>query len=217
MTMQEKLDRMVQTQLASRGISDERVLNAFREIPRERFLPEATRHRAFEDGAVEIGQGQTISQPYVVALMTQALQLIGKEKVLEIGVGSGYGAAILSQLCAEYYGIEFLGPLLERAKVILETLHIRNVSFKEGDGNYGWPEMAPFDAISVTAAAKAVPPPLIEQLAVGGRLVIPVGTETNSQKLLRITKLKGGKLHEENLGAVAFVPFVGSEKWHHFN
>jgi protein-L-isoaspartate(D-aspartate) O-methyltransferase len=214
---EEQLTKMINRQIVARGLSEPRLIAALRSVPRELFLPESLRAHAYEDRAVEIGNGQTISQPYVVALMTHALKLTGTERVLEIGVGSGYGAAILSQMASEYYGVEILDELLDRAKLVLGRLNIRNASFKIGDGNFGWPEKAPFDAVSVTAAAKVIPPPLIDQLAIGGRLVIPVCGSQGEQSLLRITRCANGQWTRENLGAVAFVPFVGSEKWNYLS
>ncbi|NPB09866.1 MAG: protein-L-isoaspartate(D-aspartate) O-methyltransferase [Thermodesulfobacteria bacterium] len=200
-------DRMVQTQIAARGIRDPRVLAAMRKIPRHLFVDEALKDQAYGDYPLPIGEGQTISQPYIVALMTEALELKGPEKVLEIGTGSGYQTALLAELADEVYSIERYPSLAHRAKRLLEKLGYRNVHIKVGDGTKGWPEAAPFDAIIVTAAGPKIPEPLIEQLKDGGRLVMPVGDEW-SQYLIKITK-KGDKLFKENLGAVRFVKLVG--------
>jgi len=200
-------DRMVQTQIAARGIKDPRVLEAMRKVPRHLFVEEALKDQAYGDYPLPIGEGQTISQPYIVALMTEALELKGPERVLEVGTGSGYQAAILAELARQVFSIERYPSLAARAKRLLEQLGYRNVLIKVGDGTKGWPEMAPFDAIIVTAAGPKIPEPLIEQLKDGGRLVIPVGDEW-SQYLLKVTK-QGDKLIKENLGAVRFVKLVG--------
>ncbi len=200
-------ERMVQTQIASRGIKDSRVLQAMLKIPRHLFVEEALKEQAYGDYPLPIGEGQTISQPYIVALMTEALELKGREKVLEIGTGSGYQAAILAELVRWVYSIERYPSLAYSAKKLLEKLGYRNVIIKVGDGTKGWPEFAPFDAIIVTAAGPDIPEPLIEQLAEGGRLVMPVGDEW-SQYLIKLVK-KAGKIHKENLGAVRFVKLVG--------
>ncbi len=204
---QKARERMVRTQIASRGIKDPRVLAAMLKVPRHLFVEEALKDQAYGDYPLPIGEGQTISQPYIVALMTEALELKGPEKVLEVGTGSGYQAAILAELAKWVYSIERYPSLAERAKRILERLGYRNVIIKVGDGTKGWPEVAPFDAIIVTAAGPKIPEPLLEQLAEGGRLVMPVGDEW-SQFLIKVTK-KGGKFLKENLGAVRFVKLVG--------
>ncbi len=200
-------ERMVETQIAARGIKDPRVLAAMRKVPRHLFVDEALRDQAYGDYPLPIGEGQTISQPYIVALMTEALELKGPEKVLEVGTGSGYQAAILAELARWVYSIERYPSLAHRAKRILEKLGYNNVIIKVGDGTKGWPEAAPFDAIIVTAAGPKIPEPLIEQLKDGGRLVMPVGDEW-SQYLIKVTK-KGDRLIKENLGAVRFVKLVG--------
>ncbi len=200
-------ERMVQTQIAARGIKDPRVLEAMRKIPRHLFVEEALKDQAYGDYPLPIGEGQTISQPYIVALMTEALELKGPEKVLEVGTGSGYQAAILAELARQVFSIERYPSLAYRAKRLLEQLGYRNVIIKVGDGTKGWPEMAPFDAIIVTAAGPKIPEPLLEQLKDGGRLVMPVGDEW-SQSLIKVTKW-GDKLIQENLGAVRFVKLVG--------
>jgi protein-L-isoaspartate(D-aspartate) O-methyltransferase len=199
-------ERMVREQIEARGISDPRVLAAFRKVPRHELVPPAERASAYQDRPLPIGHGQTISQPYVVAVMTAVLDLEGGERVLEVGTGSGYQAAVLAELASEVYTIEIVEPLAERARRDLERLGYRNVHVRHGDGYRGWPEHAPFDAIVVTAAPDHVPPPLIEQLAEGGRMVIPVGH--GAQDLLRITKDAAG-VREERLIGVRFVPMTG--------
>ena len=204
---QKARERMVNTQIAARGIRDPRVLAAMRKVPRHLFVDEALKDQAYGDYPLPIGEGQTISQPYIVALMTEALELKGPEKVLEVGTGSGYQAAILAELARWVYSIERYPSLAQRAKRILEKLGYHNVIIKVGDGTKGWPEAAPFDAIIVTAAGPKIPEPLIAQLKDGGRLVMPVGDEW-SQYLIKVTK-KGDELIKENLGAVRFVKLVG--------
>jgi len=204
--------RMVTGQLAARGIRDMRVLEAMGRIPREKFVQEGLISKAYEDRALPIGLSQTISQPYVVALMTEALQLTGKECVLEIGTGSGYQAAILASLASKVFTIDRIGRLSRRARETLDQLEITNIEFRIGDGSDGWPEFAPYDAITVTAAAPDVPKPLIEQLAPGGRLVAPIG-ERYGQTLIRITKTLSGGLLREKLIPVSFVPLIGKHGW----
>lgn len=201
-------ERMVETQIKARGIKDERVLQAMRKVPRHLFVDPALRDQAYGDYPLPIGEGQTISQPYIVALMTEALELKGQERVLEIGTGSGYQTAILAELVLWVYTIERHAFLQERAKRILFELGYRNISFKIGDGTLGWPEVSPFDAIIVTACAPQIPPPLIDQLAEGGRIVIPVGDEF-SQMLVKGVK-RGGVLHTKNLEPVRFVKLIGA-------
>jgi protein-L-isoaspartate(D-aspartate) O-methyltransferase len=201
-------ERMVETQIKARGIKDERVLKAMLKVPRHLFVDEALRDQAYGDFPLPIGEGQTISQPYIVALMTEALELKGIERVLEIGTGSGYQTAILAELALWVYTIERFPTLLERAKKVLKELGYKNISFKLDDGTLGWKEAAPFDAIIVTAASPDIPPPLVEQLAEGGRMVIPIGDEF-SQTLIKGVK-KGGKLHTKALEPVRFVKLVGA-------
>ncbi len=200
-------ERMVETQIAARGIRDERVLEVMRKVPRHLFVEEALRDQAYADHPLPIGEGQTISQPYIVALMTEALELKGDERVLEVGTGSGYQTAILAELARWVYTIERFARLLERARRVLRELGYANVSFKLGDGTLGWPEEAPFDAIMVTAAGPKVPEPLLEQLAEGGRLVMPIGDEW-SQHLVKVVK-KGGRFYRTVLEPVRFVKLVG--------
>jgi len=177
-------EEMVQQQLIQRGIRDERVLAVMRKVPRHRFVPPEYVYAAYDDGPLPIGAGQTISQPYIVALMTELLHLQGPEKVLEVGTGSGYQTAILAELAREVYTVELELELLERARRLLASMGYTNIYFRHGDGSEGWPEAAPFDAIIVTAAPPEVPPALIEQLRVGGRLVIPVGTWDQDLQLI---------------------------------
>jgi protein-L-isoaspartate(D-aspartate) O-methyltransferase len=197
---------MVREQLQGRGIRNPRVLEAFRKVPRHELVPEEQRPYAYQDRPLSIGYGQTISQPYVVAVMTETLDLSGHERVLEVGTGSGYQAAVLAELAREVYSIEIVEPLAERSGKDLARLGYGNVHVRQGDGYRGWPEHAPFDAIVVTAAPDHVPQPLVDQLADGGRLVIPVGRW--SQDLLLITK-HGDRVQEERLLGVRFVPMTG--------
>ena len=201
---------MVKNQLERRGIQDEGVLRVMRKTPRHLFVPENLKDAAYEDGPLPIGEGQTISQPYIVALMTELLELNGNEQILEIGTGSGYQAAILSPLVKEVYSIEIIKSLAKRADKKLKEMHYNNVTVKWGDGYKGWSEHAPFDAIIVTAAPDQIPQALIDQIKIGGRLVLPVGTYF--QKLKVITKLHDGDIEEKNIITVRFVPMVHSEK-----
>jgi protein-L-isoaspartate(D-aspartate) O-methyltransferase len=200
-------EEMVRGQLIPRKIENRRVLAVFRKVPRHLFIPAALRGLAYDDHPVQIGSGQTISQPFMVALMTQCLELKGGEKVLEIGTGSGYQAAILAELAAEVYTIERMPELSENARVILESLGYANVHFFTGDGTEGLPEYAPFDRIIVTAASPDVPEPLVDQLAEGGRLVIPTGGRY-SQDLEVVTK-EGGRVERRVECRCVFVPLIG--------
>lgn len=207
-------EEMVERQIAARGVSDRRVLEAMREIPREKFVDPSLTAFAYEDAPLAIGSGQTISQPYIVALMTEALGLVGSERVLEVGTGSGYGAAVLGRLARDVYTIERHPELARAAANRLAALGYCNVHVVEGDGTLGLPEHAPFEAIVVTAAGPRVPPALIEQLAVGGRIVIPVAVgDRDRQRLVRIDRQSRSIYRESDLGAVAFVPLVGAEGW----
>jgi protein-L-isoaspartate(D-aspartate) O-methyltransferase len=197
---------MVREQIEARGVRDARVLAALRRVPRHEFVPVELRESAYEDRPLPIGEGQTISQPYIVAIMSALLQLDGSERVLEIGTGSGYQAAVLGELAREVYSIEIVEPLAQRAARDLARLGYSNVTVKAGDGYRGWPEFAPFDAVIVTAAPDHVPQPLIDQLAVGGRMVIPVGSW--AQELILITRDERG-IHEERMIGVRFVPMTG--------
>jgi len=194
-------------ELRRAGIKDTRVLAALERVPREAFTPEAFRDQAYANRALPIGHGQTLSQPLVVALMTEALALRGSERVLEIGTGSGYQAAVLAQLCAEVCTIERWKELLAEAEARFAELGLTKIRTRLGDGMLGWPEAAPFDGILVTAAAERVPDALVAQLAEGGRLVLPLGPHQGDQELLRLTR-RGEALEEENLGPVRFVPLL---------
>lgn len=196
---------MVEYQIKARGIKDKRVIAAMLKVPRHLFVPEEMRDMAYRDEPLPIGYGQTISQPYIVAYMTEALKLRPEDKVLEIGTGSGYQTAILAELVRDVYTIEIIPELSERAQVTLKNLGYTNIEFLIGDGSKGWPEKAPFDAILVSAAPAEVPPALVEQLQINGRLVIPVGTD--SQELVLIKKTKKG-LEKTRLLGVRFVPLI---------
>jgi protein-L-isoaspartate(D-aspartate) O-methyltransferase len=198
--------RMVREQIASRGIDDPRLLEAMRKVPRHELVPERYRDYAYADHPLPIGKGQTISQPYIVAYMTDQLQLEGDEKVLEVGTGSGYQAAVLSELCDEVFSIEIVPSLARRAATDLERLGCENVHVLEGDGYRGLPEQAPFDAIIVTAAPEHIPQPLIDQLKVGGRMILPVGDYY--QELVLVTRDAEG-VHETRKLGVRFVPMTG--------
>ncbi len=199
-------DRMVSQQLAKRGVTDVRVLAAMRRVQRHELVPESVRRHAYEDRPLPIGFGQTISQPYVVAAMSEAIALSGGEKVLEVGTGSGYQAAVLAELGATVYSIELEPELAARARRDLVRLGYKDVHVRTGDGYRGWPEHAPFDAVIVTAAPNHVPPALLEQLAVGGRMILPVGDF--EQDLLLLRKDEAG-VHREVLMGVRFVPMRG--------
>ena len=203
--------RMVETQIAGRGVKDTRVLAAMRRIPRHEFLPEAIRGVAYADQALPIGEGQTMSQPYMVALMTELLGLKGPERVLEIGTGSGYQAAVLAELCEKVYTVERVKMLAAQARTVLDRLGYKNVAIKVYDGTYGWKEMAPFDAIIVTAGSPDVPSALVDQLKDNGRLVIPVG-ERHSQQLVRMIKTPHGIVTEKSIPCI-FVPLIGAYGW----
>lgn len=204
-------ERMVADQLRARGITDPRVLTAMGRVPRHRFVEEALAARAYGDYPLPIGEKQTISQPYMVALMTQALELVGGERVLEVGTGSGYQTAILAELATKVYSVERIRSLADRARAILEELGYYNV-LRVGDGTLGWREEAPFDAVLVTAAAPEVPAPLVEQLKAGGRLVIPVGGST-AQVLKCLVKEPDGLVRESELVGCVFVKLVGEQGW----
>ena len=201
-------DRMVTEQIQGRDVADRRVLAAMRKVPRHRFVPEQLRPEAYDDHPLPIGEGQTISQPYIVAIMSELLQLTGGERVLEVGTGSGYQAAVLAELAKEVYSIEILEPLARRAVATLRELGYTGVVVRTGDGYLGWPEAAPFDAIIVTAAPDHIPQPLVDQLKIGGRLVIPVGDYY--QELLQCVKTSEG-LPCRSIIPVRFVPLTGEE------
>jgi len=204
--------QMVEGQIKDRGVRDRRLLDAFRKVPRHLFLDDALRPQAYEDHPLPIGEKQTISQPYIVALMTEALHLTGYEKVLEIGTGSGYQTAILAELAEQVYSIERIPSLAKRARKILDDLKYSNIIVKIGDGTDGWREYAPYAGIIVTAAAPEAPDPLLQQLETGGRLVIPIGDEYN-QELVVYSKEGEDRYREERYGGVRFVKLIGSHGW----
>lgn len=203
--------RMVNEQLIPRGINDPKILKAMEEVPRHLFIEDALWGQAYGDFPLPIGSGQTISQPYIVALMTQALRLKGHETVLEIGTGSGYQAAVLSRICKKVYTIERLNSLLVKARKVFDRLHYLNILSKLDDGTVGWPENSPFDAIIVTAAGPKIPEPLLEQLADPGVLVIPVGGRSFQE--LQVINKKNGEYLTKNIESVRFVSLVGTHGW----
>ena len=211
MDFKELRELMVRTQLVPRGIKDERVLSAMKKAPRHLFVGESMQHQAYDDSALSIGDGQTISQPYMVAVMTELLELKGDEKVLEIGTGSGYQAAILSELAKEVYTIERVAILAQHAGETFHSLRYDNIHIRVGDGTLGWPEEAPFDRIIITAGTPKTPEPLMEQLSDNGTLVAPIG-DRFSQQLIRIKKHKGKTLEEYHTPCV-FVPLIGQYGW----
>lgn len=202
--------RLVET-LQDGGITDLAVLRAFDQTPRHLFVPTGVRHRAYEDAPLPIGNGQTISQPSVHARYLQELKLTGKERVLEIGTGTGYQTVLLSHLAAQVFSIERVAPLLDRAREILQEIGVSNVSLLLGDGTIGWRAYAPYDAVLVSAATPSIPQPLVEQLADGGRLIAPVGDR--EQQMLRMVSRRGGLIEERDLLAVRFVPLLGAHGW----
>lgn len=210
-SFEEVRQRMIDTQLIPRGVRDALVIRAMSKVPRERFVPEELKRSAYGDHPLPIGHDQTISQPYIVAFMTEALDLKGDEKVLEIGTGSGYQTAVLAEISKEVYTVERIPWLMESAKQLLESLGYRNIFFKVHNGTHGWQEHAPYDAILVTAGAPKVPPPLLEQLKEGGRLVIPVGDHLG-QNLVKVTKSAQENIRED-LGGVRFVKLLGKYGW----
>jgi protein-L-isoaspartate(D-aspartate) O-methyltransferase len=205
-------ERMVAGQIAARGVEDPLVLDAMRAVPREEFVPANMAEYAYEDEPLTIGQGQTISQPYVVAVMTAAARVIPGDRVLEIGTGSGYGAAVLAEIADEVYTVERIEGLADSARVRLAALGY-NVRVRCGDGTLGWVEHAPYDAIIVTAGGPAVPPPLMDQLELGGRLVMPLGSEPRTQRLIRRTRTGPGTFTQDELESVCFVPLIGEQGW----
>ncbi|UFS69059.1 protein-L-isoaspartate(D-aspartate) O-methyltransferase [Geomonas sp. RF6] len=208
-----KKELMIVQHLVARGIRDEAVLRAMREVPREAFVAEGMEAFAYEDSPLPIQEGQTISQPYIVAFMTEALELSPSDRVLEIGTGSGYAAAILSRVVGEVHTVERIGFLAQQAAVRLREHHFDNVIVHEGDGTLGWPEAAPYDAVVVTAGAPEVPESLMRQLALNGRLVIPVGDAQHYQTLVRVRRETETRFLREELCAVRFVPLIGREGW----
>lgn len=211
MDFKELREHMVRTQLIPRGIRDERVLDAMRRVPRHLFVDESMQFRAYDDMALSIGESQTISQPYMVAVMTELLELKGSEKVLEVGTGSGYQAAILAELAKEVYTIDRIEELSRHAEARFHSLGYENIHVMAGDGTLGWPEEAPFNSIVVTAGTPKVPDPLTDQLSEGGILVAPVG-DRFSQQLIKIRKTKG-EIKQEYHTPCVFVPLIGKYGW----
>ena len=203
--------QMVEHQLRRRGIKDERVLAAMARVPREAFVPSELMDSAYEDGPLPIGEGQTISQPYIVALMAEAAEVRRGDSVLDVGTGSGYAAAVLAEMGAEVFSIERIAALAERAGASLEEQGYERVRVRHGDGTRGWPEATPFDAILIAAGADAVPDALIDQLAPGGRLVAPIGSRSD-QRLLRLRRQADGTVEKADLGPVAFVPLIADPR-----
>ncbi len=206
-------ERMVARQIEGRGIVDPALLVAMREVPREEFVGEKYEEYAYDDGPLPILEGQTISQPYVVALMIGALKLKHDDRVLEIGTGSGYAAAVLSKIVTEVYTVERIKELVRFARQNLAALGYDNVRVLQGDGTLGWPDHAPYNSIVVSAGGPQVPETLKEQLALGGHLVIPIGNEQRAQQLVRVTRLSEEKYTESKLGHVRFVPLIGEQGW----
>ncbi len=204
---------MVEKQIAERGVKNKAVLDAMRAVPREMFVPEAAVEFAYEDGPLDIEAGQTISQPYVVALMAAALELSPRDRVLEIGAGSGYAAAVLSRVAAEVYAVERHAVLVDLARRRMKDLGYDNVHIFQGDGTLGCPEHAPYDAIVVSAGGPSVPDALRAQLVIGGRLVIPVGATPPEQELVCVTRTGEHEYGQEDLGGVRFVPLIGVQGW----
>ncbi len=205
--------RMVDEQLRARGLRDLRVIEAMASVPRERFVPADLHHRAYDDCPLPIGHDRTISQPYIVALMAELLALKSSDRVLEVGTGSGYAAAVLAELAGEVFTIERHAALAQRAQRDLAALGYEDIKVRAGDGSLGWPEAAPFDAILVSAGGPVVPESLRQQLAISGRMVIPVGHDPHSQRLLRLTRRDADHFEEEHLAAVTFVRLIGAEGW----
>jgi protein-L-isoaspartate(D-aspartate) O-methyltransferase len=200
--------RMIEQDIAGRGIKDQRVLRALATLPRHLFVPEQLRSSAYDDRPLPIGSGQTISQPYIVAFMTELLELKGHEQVLEIGTGSGYQTAVLAALAQKVSSVEIIAELSARAEKVLKRLNINNIKLRVGNGFHGWPEEGPFDRIMVTAAAPAIPAPLWDQLREGGILIMPLGREGHTQQLIRARKIGGRQVIEEH-SPVIFVPLTG--------
>ncbi|MEQ1905432.1 MAG: protein-L-isoaspartate(D-aspartate) O-methyltransferase [Pirellulaceae bacterium] len=211
--MTKKRHEMVAQQIAARGVRNPLVLHAMRTVPREAFIAESQQELAYDDNPLPIADGQTISQPYIVAFMTEALELQGGEKVLEIGTGSGYAAAVLAEIASEVYTVERLESLANRATKKLQELNYRNVQVLVADGTRGWPEHAPYDAIVVAAGGPSIPESLKAQLKIGGRLVIPIGKSETNQELVRVTRLSATTYKAEEIAAVRFVPLIGAEGW----
>ena len=206
-------ERMVRRQIESRGIENPMILDAFRDVPREAFVDESQRPWAYDDHPLPIGAGQTISQPYIVALMIEAAEIAPGDRVLEVGAGSGYAAAVISRIAASVVGIERQHDLVQIARERVDRLGYRNVRIVEGDGTLGWPENAPFEAILAAASGKHIPKPLVDQLAPGGRLVMPIGDPGDVQDLIKVVRRSDGTTVQESLGRVRFVPLIGQEGW----
>jgi len=204
---------MVEAQIARRGVKDPRVLEAMRNVPRERFVDEGYEELAYEDSPLPIAEGQTISQPFIVALMIEAAEMEPSDRVLEVGTGSGYAAAVMGRIARQVFTVERHARLGETARRRLEAIGAGNVAVRIGDGSKGWPDKAPFDAIIVAAGGPAPPAALKEQLDIGGRLVIPVGGERRAQRLVRVSRLSATRYEEEDLGGVMFVPLIGEQGW----
>ncbi|MBT8140811.1 MAG: protein-L-isoaspartate(D-aspartate) O-methyltransferase [Gammaproteobacteria bacterium] len=213
MATHNELQNMVKTQLEARGIKDPLVLKAFRKVPRELFVPKVYEHCAYDDTPVQLAAGQTISQPYIVAYMLQALMLSPQDRVLEVGAGSGYAVALLNEIVAQVYAIERIEELVKLANKNLSAAGCSNCIVKHGDGSLGMESQAPFDAILVSAASPIVPRTLEQQLTIGGRLVIPIGLNKQVQELVRITRDSENEFSRENLTDVRFVPLIGQEGW----
>jgi protein-L-isoaspartate(D-aspartate) O-methyltransferase len=213
MDMQEERERMVVEQIEARGIKEPAVLAAMRQVPREKFVAEKFQSYAYDDGPLPILAGQTISQPYVVALMAAELRLNPDEKVLEIGTGCGYAAAVFSRIVSQVYTVERISELVSYARQKLDRLGYDNIHIQHGDGTKGWPEHAPYDAIVVAAGGPKVPHTLREQLAIHGRMVIPVGSQPRSQRLVRVTRKGPEDFRQELLSHVRFVPLIGQQGW----
>ena len=206
-------ETMVERQLRRRGITEPLIVDAFRTVPREVFVDESQRQFAYGDHPLPIAAGQTISQPYIVALMIQAAELSPTDRVLEVGAGSGYAAAVMGQIAQRVVAVERHKLLAAEARERMKHLGYDNVAIVEGDGSVGWPAEAPFDAILAAASGRHVPQPLIDQLVPGGRIVMPIGDAGWTQQLIKVTKQANGNLDRENLGGVRFVPLIGAEGW----
>jgi protein-L-isoaspartate(D-aspartate) O-methyltransferase len=213
MNYAEERKHMVEAHIRARGVRDEKVLSAMIKVPRERFVPREYRHLAYDDAPLPIGENQTISQPYIVAYMIEALALKGGERALEIGAGSGYAAAVLAQICRDVFAIERIEKLSVTSAETLRELGIKNIHTRFADGSSGWPEQAPFDAIIVSAGAPLIPAALKKQLAIGGRMVVPVGKDLRAQELVRVTRVSEDEYLREDIADVRFVPLIGKEGW----
>jgi protein-L-isoaspartate(D-aspartate) O-methyltransferase len=211
--LEDARERMVQRQVARRGVRDKRVLEALRETPRELFVPEGLREFAYDDSPLPIEAGQTISQPYIVGLMAAAAAIQPEDRVLEIGTGSGYAAAVLARLADQVHTVERHETLAITARERLKGFSLNNVDVHLGDGTHGWPDAAPYDAILVAAGGPAIPQALKDQLELGGRLVVPVGQRRGEQRLIRVTRTGANHFEEDDLGGVTFVPLIGEHGW----